>query len=260
MGYRTVLVSDDVQRASLLKRISALILDFIILTILSTFFIFLISFITKYDSYNTHLNECYSKYEKQYGVEFSISSDEYYGYSEEERALYDEAYNALINDEDTILTYQKVVNLSLLSVSLGVFFAFIIAEFIIPIFFKNGVTIGKKVFSLCLMRRGGWRVNNTSLFIRAILGKYTIETMVPLLILMMVFFSSIGIVGPIVIGGIILINLILIFATKDHLAIHDLLADTVVVDYMSQYIYETEEDVIERKKELAKEKAEKSLY
>ena len=232
-----MLVSDDMQRASLLKRISALILDFIILTILSTFFIFLISFITKYDSYNTHLNECYSKYEKQYGVEFSISSDEYYGYSEEERALYDEAYNALINDEDTILTYQKVVNLSLLSVSLGVFFAFIIAEFIIPIFFKNGVTIGKKVFSLCLMRRGGWRVNNTSLFIRAILGKYTIETMVPLLILMMVFFSS-----------------------KDHLAIHDLLADTVVVDYMSQYIYETEEDVIERKKELAKEKAEKSLY
>ena len=55
-------------------------------------------------------------------------------------------------------------------------------------------------------------------------------------------------------------NLILIFATKDHLTIHDILADTVVVDYMSQYIYETEEDVIERKKELAKEKAEKSLY
>lgn len=250
----------DRQKASLLKRFSASLLDFIVIIILATFFIYLISFITGYDNYNKKLNDSYSKYENEYGIVFAISADEYYSYTEEQRNTYDRAYEALIEDEDAMSAYRMVMNLTILSLSIGIFFAYLISDFIIPLFFKNGVTIGKKVFGLCLMRKGGWKVNNLSLFIRAILGKYTIETMVSVLIIVLILFSSIGIVGPIVICALLLLNLILLFTTKDNSMIHDLLSDTIVVDYNSQFIFESEEEVLEEKKRKAKEEAEKTAY
>lgn len=130
--------SFDIQRAGLLKRFSAFLLDFIVITILATFFIFLISRITGFDYYNTQLTSSYEKYESQYGVTFSISSDEYYSYTPEERGRYDEAYNVLIGDEEAMANYQRVMNLTLLSLSLGIFLAVLTSEFIIPSSSKTG--------------------------------------------------------------------------------------------------------------------------
>ncbi len=252
--------SFDIQRAGLLKRFSAFLLDFIVITILATFFIFLISKITNFDYYNTQLTSSYEKYENEYGVTFAVSSDEYYSYSDEERGRYDEAYGVLIGDEDAMRNYKRVMNLTLLSLSLGIFLSVFTSEFLIPFFFKNGVTIGKKIFGLALMRKGGWRVNPLSLFIRAVLGKYTIEIMVPVLLLVMILFNIIGLVGTVVIIGLVLTNFLLVLTRTDHQAIHDILADTLVVDYASQRIYESEEDVIEAKKERAREEAERESY
>lgn len=253
-------LSFDIQRAGILKRISAFILDFIVITILSTLFIFLISKITNYDYYNSKLTSSYDRYESEYGVTFSISSDEYYGYSDEERARYDEAYAALTADDEAMAAYSRVVNLTLLSLSLGIFLAYLVSEFIVPLLFGNGVTIGKKVFGLCLMRKGGWKVNSISLFIRAILGKYTIETMIPVLLVVMILFNSIGIAGTAVILFLFILNVFLVFFHRERQALHDLLADTVVVDYASQRIYESEKEVIEAKKEEARKAAENSSY
>lgn len=252
--------SFDIQRAGLLKRFSAFLLDFIVITILATFFIFLISKITNFDYYNTQLTSSYEKYEREYGVTFSISSDEYYSYTPEERGRYDEAYGVLIGDGEAMANYQRVMNLTLLSLSLGIFLAVFTSEFLIPLFFKNGVTIGKKIFGLCLMRRGGWKVNSLSLFIRSVLGKYTIEIMIPVLLIVMILFNVIGIVGTAVIVALTLTNFLLVMTRREHQAIHDILADTVVVDYASQKIYDSEEDVIEAKKERAREEAERSGY
>ena len=253
-------ISFDIQRAGLLKRISAFILDFIVITILSTLFIFLISKITNYDYYNSKLTSSYDRYEDEYGVTFSISSDEYYGYSDEERTRYDEAYAALTADNEAMSAYSRVVNLTLLSLSLGIFLAYLVSEFIVPLLLGNGVTIGKKVFGLCLMRKGGWKVNSISLFVRAILGKYTIETMIPVLLVVMILFNSIGIAGTAVILFLFILNIFLVFFRRDRQALHDLLADTVVVDYASQRIYESEKEVIEAKKEEARKAAENSSY
>lgn len=252
--------SFDIQRAGLLKRFSAFLLDFIVITILATFFIFLISKITNFDYYNTQLTSSYEKYEREYGVTFSISSDEYYSYTPEERGRYDEAYGVLIGDGEAMTNYQRVMNLTLLSLSLGIFLAVFTSEFLIPLFFKNGVTIGKKIFGLCLMRRGGWKVNSLSLFIRSVLGKYTIEIMIPVLLIVMILFNVIGIVGTAVIVALTLTNFLLVMTRREHQAIHDILADTVVVDYASQKIYDSEEDVIEAKKERARDEAERSGY
>ena len=110
------------------------------------------------------------------------------------------------------------------------------------------------------MRTNGVRINKVSLFIRTFLGKYAIETMIPVLIVIMVFFNSIGIIGPIIVGLIFILEAILMIATKTNSMIHDLLADTVVVDYASQMIYESEEALVAAKRQAAYEKAQTTNY
>ena len=53
----------DIQKASMLKRISAFILDLIAIAIIATLFSYLISLISGFDSWNQRLEEAYSTYE-----------------------------------------------------------------------------------------------------------------------------------------------------------------------------------------------------
>ena len=58
----------DIQKASMLKRISAFILDLIAIAIIATLFSYFISLISGFDSWNQRLEEAYSTYENQYGI------------------------------------------------------------------------------------------------------------------------------------------------------------------------------------------------
>ena len=55
----------DIQKASMLKRISAFILDLIAIAIIATLFSYLISLISGFDSWNQRLEEAYSTYENR---------------------------------------------------------------------------------------------------------------------------------------------------------------------------------------------------
>ena len=110
------------------------------------------------------------------------------------------------------------------------------------------------------MRVHGVRITPVALFIRTFLGKFAIETMVPVLIILMILWGTIGIVGPLVIAGILLLQLILLITSRNNSTIHDLLSDTVAVDMESQMIFDTEDDLIEYTKRLHAEKAAKEVY
>ena len=66
--------------------------------------------------------------------------------------------------------------------------------------------------------------------------------------------------GLIVLGGIVLLQVILLGVSKTNSAIHDHLAGTVVIDIASQRIFDTTDDMIEYKKKIAAEKAAKQAY
>ena len=139
---------------------------------------------------------------------------------------------------------RMVMQLSILITSLGLLAGFLSMEFAVPLLLGNGQTLGKKIFGIGLMRTDGVKVGPISLFIRTLLGKYTLETMIPVYILLMIFWGTIGIVGPVVIGLIWLTELILLCATQTRSLLHDLLAGTVAVDVASQRIFDTREDMI----------------
>ena len=251
---------EEIQRASIAKRISAGLLDVIAVSIIATLCAWLISLASDYDGWNKKLEDSYSRYESQYGVTFRITEEEYNNKSSSDKENYDNAYKALVEDSEAMKAYSMVTNLMILTVSLGLFIAVLIWEFIVPLFLKDGRTVGSLIFGIAVMRSNGVRISHISLFIRAILGKYAIETMISVYIIMMIFMNTIGIVGPLVICGILLMQLILIISTKNNQLIHCILSDTVVVDYGSQRIFDSQEDLLEHKKREARDRAERNPY
>ena len=239
---------------------SAYLFDIIILAVVSIGAVSALSAAFGYDGYSEKMTQYYEQYEEQYGVDFDISAEDFEKLTEEEKNKYHEADDAMNNDGEVIKAYRMMFNLSILIVSLGLFIGFFILEFIIPAFLGNGQTLGKKIFGVAVMRTNSVKITTPILFIRAILGKYTIETMVPAFLLFMIFFGVLGFVGMLVIFAILLLNLILVFATRTSSTIHDLLSDSVVVDMASQRIFDSYDSMIEYKKKLHAEAVAKEDY
>ena len=251
----------DLQKANMWKRISAFLCDIILLAMLAVGFSFFMTWAVNYDHYNDSLNACYEKYEEQYGIEFEITEDQYLALGEEGKKQYDAAFEALSKDQEAVYYFNMVINLTLVILSVSILLAYIVLEFIIPIVLKNGRTAGKRVFGLAVIRTDGVKMNNLQLFARTFVGKFAIETMVPVYILVMIYQNSIGIVGPIVLFGLLILNIVCICTSKTtRSTIHDLIAGTVVVDNASQMIFETEGELLAYKQRLAQERAERSPY
>ena len=70
------------------------------------------------------------------------------------------------------------------------------------------------------------------------------ETMFPIFIIVMTYFGLLGIVGLVVLALFLILEIGVMIATQTNSCIHDLLSDTVVVDFASQQIFDTEEDLI----------------
>lgn len=245
----------DLQKANMWKRISAAILDMILLLILVTGCAFLLSTLLRYDSYGERLQERVAHYAEEYDfkehdIGWDISQEEYDDLSKEQRDVYDAALKALNEDEEVQYLNGMRFNLTLIMISFSVLIACLILEFAVPLIFKNGQTIGKKVFGVGVMRIDGVKLSPLLLFVRTVLGKYTVGLMIPILLLVMVFFSVFGIVGIVGAGLIVLIQLVMLLVTRNHTPIHDKLACTVTVDLASQMIFETPEDLLEYKKNL----------
>lgn len=250
----------SLQKASIWKRISAHLLDAILALILTVGFAAGLSAIVKYDDHYEKLAAYQQEYEQTYGIDFGISQEEFDALSEEEQAKYDVANEAWSNDERISQSYYKLFYLTLVIISISLLLACLLIYFIIPLFFKHGQTLGKKVFGLAVMRTNCVKASNPVLFARAILGLYTIEIMVPVLLILLIFFGILGIVGVITIGLLVILEIVVMIVTKTNSSIHDLLSDTVVVDMASQRIFESEEALLEYKKALHAEEVANSEY
>lgn len=250
----------DLQKASIWKRIAAWIFDLILLCVLATGVAFLLSGLSGYDDFSQKLEDSYAAYETQYGTTFQISLDQYEAMTEEEKSVYDQAYQALIADEEVVQIYNMVLNLSLLITTLGIFLAILILEFIVPLLLKNGQTVGKKIFAIGLVRTDSVQMNTMQLFVRTVLGKFTIETMIPVYIVLMLFWGTVNLFGLVVLFALLLGQLICIGVTKTNSAIHDLLAGTVAVDLPSQKVFRSTQDLIAYTKRVHAERASHQDY
>lgn len=268
----------ELRKIGIVKRVSAWLLDAILLAVMTTGFMFVISLICNFSQEEQLARQYYSEWE-DFRKEYIGDVAQYYGFTYEEN---DDGYIIKKNDEfssidevmikldaskgedaETAEAYAKYLTLTptakvnyqyryiytllFMMITLGLLLAYLVMEFIIPLFLKNGQTIGKKVFGICLVRPDCVKVTSISLFARTLLGKFAIETMLPILLVFLFLFGGMGMFAVILFAAMLLLNVILFFATSNRTPIHDLFASTVVVDAKLQPIYESEEELIARK-------------
>ena len=250
----------SLQKATIWKRTAAWLLDAILVCVLATGFAFLLSLALGYDNYNNALSDGYARYEAQYGVSFDISYEDLEALPEDAHQNWVAAYNALIQDPDVIYAYNMVINLTLLIVAVSILLSIVVWEFVIPLWLKNGQTVGKKAFGLCLIRNDGVQVNNLQLMTRALLGKYTLETMIPVFVLLTLYLGTGGGIGLMIVFALLVCQGICLCVSRNNGAIHDLLAGTVVVDLSSQLIFKSTDDLIAYQKRVAAEQAARQTY
>lgn len=281
----------ELRKIGIVRRASALLLDLILLAVLATGFMFIISLICNFrgaEELATEYHTAYEDFRKEYfadvadhygytyeedgnryiiknGESTEVSENELMsrleasnGEDEEMKEAYD-AFKALpataaqVNRQDSY-----VYNLLFMTISLGILLSYLILEFILPIILKNGQTVGKKVFGICLVRPNCVKITTLSLFARTILGKYAIETMFPTLLIFLFFGGVLGKLAIVLLAALLLLNIILFFALKNRTPIHDILAGTVAVDMRIQMIFQSEEELAQKKALQQKEFIEKS--
>lgn len=243
----------DLQKASMWKRISAFLFDAIILCVVAVLFAWLLSVAVGYDGYNKTLTEAYARYSEEYQIDLRMGYSEYEALLPEETERLNAAMDALAADDNANYAYNILIQLTLVITSLGILMAFVVMEFTIPMALGNGQTLGKKIFGLGLMHTDGVQVNGRTMFIRAILGKYAIETMAPLLIVFMIFFGMVGLAGTLVLLGLAVVQVVMLVATRNNTLIHDALATTVAVDLASQMIFKDRAAMIAYKEKAHRE-------
>ena len=250
----------DLQKATLGKRIGAWLLDLFLLAFLAAGASFLISTFLNYETYTETMETAYAHYEQEYGVTFQMSAAEYSEMSDAQKQEYEIAYNALLADEEAMYAYDMMINIALVVTTSGLLLAVLILEFLVPLLRGDGQTIGKKAFNLGVVRTDSVRISGVQLFIRSILGKYTIELMLPILIILAILWGVLDITGTLILFAIGLVQIVLYCVTKNNSQIHDLLAGTVVIDIYSQRIVANKEDMLAYVKQQEEERAQKRNY
>lgn len=294
----------DVQKANVLKRASAFLLDIILIACLAVGFMALLSLICDYD---THYDAFYSiqqtakdsyvekykapgivlnyddedifsarevewiNYYQEHGIDLGIDQDTYNALDSEQQTVFNafatqastEMTEALYSNEEFIAEYNLWMSLTIMMISIGVLLAVAVWEFIIPLFLKNGQTVGKKVFGIAVMHTNGVRVRPFSMFVRSILGKYVFELMVPIFIVLMMYFGILNaIIGIVLLVLIVALEVGVFIYTRNtsHSLLHDLIAKTVTVDLASQMIFENEDERLEFLKQEQRELDERNNY
>lgn len=257
---RTKSMQADIQKASIWKRIAAWILDLILLAVVAAGVMFLLSSILGYSRYSDQVNDAYTHYEEAYGISFGITREDYDAMTDADRQNWDDAYEALISDDTAMGAYNMTVNLILIMTTGGILVATLLLQLLIPLLLKNGQTVGKKAFALGVIRQDGVKISTLQLFIRTLLGQFTLETMIPVYVILMILWGTIGMIGPAVLCILVVGQLICMGVTKNNAALHDLLAATTVVDLSSQKVFESKEALVEYTKQVHAERAARQDY
>ena len=250
----------DLQKASLWKRISAYIFDVILLVTVAVGVAFLLSTLFRYDSYAQKRAELRQAYEQEYGVTFDIAQEDYEKLSEDERQRIDDAYAKFAADPEVRGVDSLIINLSLLIVVFSLLIPFVGLEVLVPMAFGHGRTLGKKIFGVAIMRTDGVKISNFQLFARSILGKYTLETMLPVFLLLLLLLNILPVAALFGLAVLLFVQVAVLMFSRQHGPIHDAIAGTVAVDFASQMIFDTPEAALEYTKKLHAEKAERAGY
>lgn len=259
----------SLQKADIWKRISAFLCDAVCIIFLSCALALLFSWIFNISGHNATMNERKDEIitEAGYNVKdedgkvianpYPSSNEELEKLSEEEKAKFQETEKRIRADDAYAKALSLFINLLIIIITASILISFLIFEFLIPLLLKNGQTVGKKVFGVAVMRADGVKIPTALLFLRAIVCKFTLETMVPVMALLAASIFQYWVPAAAILTiGILALQVILFLFTKEHTPIHDVCTYTVAVDMGSQKIFNSVEEKAEYIAKIQRERAE----
>ena len=265
----------DLQKASLWKRVSAFLFDFIISSVLVVGVVLIFVWTFNFQQYSDTLDAKRVFYAEKHGIlveetkgeiKIGLTYEEYNKLTDEQKEDYNHRLELsnkdIAKDVEAIKAYNMIIYLPVAFLTVGIFIVYIGYDFILPLIFKNGQSLGKKIFGIGVIRTNCVKASGFSLFVRMAFGKFVIETMVPITI---AFITLTGLLSPlvarIVLLGIFALELVVYLVTKrTRSTIHDLIADTAVVDLSTQLVFESEQELIDYKTKIHEENVARAPY
>lgn len=237
-------------QASLGKRFAAFLLDAILFVCLFTGALLVSSYAVGYQANYEQLEEKYI----EHGVFIKDDNNEYVFCDTENKDCQD-AWDAFNDDEEACAYYDKSIALSVAVITVASFTSLLVFEYIIPLIFKNGQTIGMKILKIGLIDKNGIKINHMQLFIRFLFGKFLISMILPIygFIYMMFNFTG-GLYGFILFAFINLMNILMFFTGKNHAAIPDAISNVYAVNIEETYIFDSIEEKNMKIAEVEKQK------
>lgn len=227
-------MDEKLVKANLTKRAIAWLLDTILLVLVSVSLYSIVLEVTDYDDYAVQLENYYAQYEQMYDTSFDISEEEFYEMTNQEMENYEAAYNALMADENAMALYSKMIWMVLAMLGISSFLGYAALEFVIPMLLGRGQTVGKKIFSLSVVKVDGEDLGVVGLLLRTFVGKFLIETMFPVMMVVLMMFGSVGLVGPVLVLVLVVLEIVVMVRTQSNSMVHDLLANSVTVERMDR--------------------------
>lgn len=222
----------NINDASLLKRIMAGLVDFILTFVLAFGFYVVARRITHYQDYQDQLSYKYIEHgmyvEDETNYTFEFNDKKYRTLDEiNDAEAYKIANEALQNDADALKIYRLTITTLIADLSVSALLAILLLEFAFPLFIKNGRTIGGFFLHIGLISNQNVQIKPIQLFARAVVGRYACETMFPL-----IGFFMFGIWPALI---VLMLQVTLLFCNGHHQLLRNVVSNTVTVDHDTQY-------------------------
>ena len=271
----------DIQKASLVKRFAAFLLDFILILIVITGLVWGFSELFSIDVYANDYFAKYDLYEtdaQRFVAELDgldptvIGTEAYDALTDEEKEAYVKAFNDHYDaytkrfnelfsaDQEAVYAQNMTYNLILITLIASILISVLIFEFVFPLIFKNGQTIGKKVVGIAVIHQNSVKASHIALFTRALLGKFVVEIMIPLILIITALLGYTGWIGLLVLGLLCILEAFVFFKGKNFTPLHDVICQTICVDNATQMVFDSVEELTEYKKAKHAEEVRDSYY
>ena len=143
--------------------------------------------------------------------------------AKEYKYIYFYALSELTSIPQVVKAYNRYNLLGVtIPVMVAIIFTMLIFYFVLPMIFKDGETLGKLIMHICLVNKLGYKYPKSGLIIRFLIP----ASVVAILLL----FTGLSLLSIIIFSVIVLISYLLTIFTKEHKAIHDYLAGSLVID------------------------------
>ena len=227
----------EFNKAGLIKRGVAKIVDLILILALVIGIGTVANNLIGYDEMTNELENVYSEYSERYGINRDFTQEDYDKMTQEEKDDYNarvmEANKALNEDEYAQGLYKKILTCSLVVIASSFLVACFVLEFIIPLIFGNGQTIGKKIFGIGYINLFGNDINIfKTVFVSLIKTFGATAFIVPYCLIYFALVSyEISLVCAFGYGVLLLVNVICTIAGKNRRSLVNLLTGTVCANF-----------------------------